>query len=115
MGKRRFILGTYLLAAYLCFVLSASCFIHTHRFEWGTVTHSHPFPMGGHTHSQASCQLISYLDLAVSEPASEPFAAELPSCLAESCDTPEPHDAGCGMPHRTLRAPPATAHATVYA
>ncbi|MDR1880026.1 MAG: hypothetical protein LBQ78_03760 [Tannerellaceae bacterium] len=55
-----------LVALFLSYYLSATCFYHTHYFTWGVVTHSHLyFPVDknavDHTHTQKQCQVISYL------------------------------------------------------
>lgn len=74
MKRERLIYGAIVLAAYLCWMLSATCFIHTHKYSWGRVTHSHPYADSHHTHSQSACQLIDYLDGAVAEKASDSVA-----------------------------------------
>jgi hypothetical protein len=67
MGKKYANMVKCLLAAlFLSYYLSATCFVHTHRFSWGTVTHSHlMFPFGdgatGHSHSQAQCFTMAVL------------------------------------------------------
>jgi hypothetical protein len=55
-----------LAALFLSYYLSATCFVHTHRFSWGAVTHSHlmkPFgdKAAGHSHTQSQCATIALL------------------------------------------------------
>ncbi len=71
MKRSRVIYGAVMLAAYLCWMLSSICFVHTHNYSWGKVTHSHPYSDSHHTHSQSACQLIDYLDGAVAEKAAD--------------------------------------------
>ena len=59
--------GTWMLIMlFLSYYVSISTFYHTHHFNWGTVTHSHPYvPFGqgsaNHTHTPIQCQTISVL------------------------------------------------------
>jgi hypothetical protein len=57
-----------LLVLYVFYFTSSTLFIHTHFFNWGTVTHSHLyFPFGSdkdvpnHTHTAAQCNFINYI------------------------------------------------------
>ena len=69
MGMKRTLVktGTWILVVlFLSYYVSATMFYHTHYFNWGTVTHSHPyFPFdkdsANHTHTPAQCQVISFL------------------------------------------------------
>lgn len=46
---------------------SSTFFVHTHHFDWGTVTHSHPYlpANAGHMHSAESCETIKNLSNAI--------------------------------------------------
>ncbi|MEG2555913.1 MAG: hypothetical protein RSA53_07465, partial [Odoribacter sp.] len=56
------ILKFLLLALFLSYYCESTLFVHTHVFDWGTVTHSHPYlPNSGHTHTAGQCQSISFL------------------------------------------------------
>lgn len=60
--RTRQLFNYLLLALYICYYSESNFFFHTHTFEWGTVTHSHPYiPSGGHTHSQTQCLAIASL------------------------------------------------------
>lgn len=74
MKRGRIIYGAIMLAAYLCWMLSATCFVHTHTYSWGKVTHSHPYSDSHHSHSKSACQLIGWLDGAVAEKAADSVA-----------------------------------------
>ena len=55
-----------LVILFLSYYISTVAFYHTHYFNWGTVTHSHPyFPFdkdsANHTHTPIECQTISLL------------------------------------------------------
>jgi len=55
-----------LVILFLNYYISSTMFYHTHHFNWGTVTHSHPYlPFGktttNHTHTPFQCQTISVL------------------------------------------------------
>lgn len=78
-----------MLAAYLCWMLSATCFVHTHNYSWGKVTHSHPYSDSRHTHSQSACQLIGYLDWAVAEKAADTIAVAVDFVVLGKVDRPD--------------------------
>lgn len=63
MGRFKHILGILFVTLYLCHYTANNFFIHTHHFNWGTVTHSHPYlPAEGsseHQHSAAQLHFIS--------------------------------------------------------
>ncbi|MEG0519394.1 MAG: hypothetical protein RR555_11115 [Bacteroidales bacterium] len=60
--RKRQLFNYLLLALYICYYSESNFFFHTHTFDWGTVTHSHPYiPSGGHTHSQTQCLVIASL------------------------------------------------------
>lgn len=43
----------------MSYYASSTMFVHTHNFEWGKVTHSHPcIPQSGHSHSAAACSVV---------------------------------------------------------
>lgn len=66
MRDRLLCMSRVLLAAlFMSYYAGATLFTHTHSFEGGSVTHSHPYvPSGNHTHSAASIHLINTLTLA---------------------------------------------------
>lgn len=95
-----------MLAAYLCWMLSATCFVHTHDFSWGKVTHSHPYSDSHHTHSQGACSLIDYLDGAAAESAADAVSPVVDSAVSDAvclADVPAADSFSCV---RSLRAPP---------
>lgn len=56
------ILRFAVVALFLSYYGGATLFTHTHSFEWGEVTHSHPYmPSGAHSHTAAGVQLIHSL------------------------------------------------------
>lgn len=56
------ILRIAVAALFLSYYSGSMLFTHTHSFEWGHVTHSHPYmPGAGHSHTAAGCQLIEHL------------------------------------------------------
>lgn len=58
--RTRQILKYLLLALYICYYSESNFFFHTHKFDWGTVTHSHAhIPYGTHSHTQAQCLTIA--------------------------------------------------------
>ena len=55
-----------LVILFLSYYISTTMFYHTHDFNWGTVTHSHPYlpsnsEAPSHTHTPVQCQTISFL------------------------------------------------------
>ncbi|MDR3194812.1 MAG: hypothetical protein LBT76_05930 [Tannerella sp.] len=55
-----------LVALFMSYHISSTCFYHTHHYSWGTVTHSHlysPFSEhpAQHNHSQIQCLTIQIL------------------------------------------------------
>ncbi|MEG1644675.1 MAG: hypothetical protein RR279_02405 [Alistipes sp.] len=57
------ILNCLLIALFVSYYAESTLFIHSHTFEWGTVTHSHPYlPGGGHSHTAGACQTIHSLN-----------------------------------------------------
>jgi hypothetical protein len=61
MVKRKKILSLLLLALFVSYYANTTFFIHTHKFDWGEVTHSHPYTSGTHSHSIYTLQLIDNL------------------------------------------------------
>jgi hypothetical protein len=68
MIKMRKKINCLLLVLYVLYFTSSTLFIHTHFFNWGTVTHSHlyfPFDsdkdVPNHTHTAAQCEFINYI------------------------------------------------------
>lgn len=60
--KTRAILRIALAAIFISYYAGATLFPHTHTYEWGKVTHSHPYlPSGGHAHSTVGLQLLDQL------------------------------------------------------
>lgn len=56
------ILRIAVAALFLSYYSGSMLFTHTHSFEWGRVTHSHPYmPGAAHSHTAAGCQLIEHL------------------------------------------------------
>lgn len=56
------ILKYLLVALFVSYYCESTFFLHTHNFDWGTVTHSHPYmPTGSHSHTSAQCQTIESL------------------------------------------------------
>lgn len=106
MKRSRVIYGTIMLAAYLCWMLSATCFVHTHNYSWGKVTHSHPYSDSRHTHSQSACQLIGYLDWAVAEKAADTVAVAVGFVVLGKVDRPDIRVVDASVCARSLRAPP---------
>ncbi len=95
-----------MLAAYLCWMLSATCFVHTHSYSWGKVTHSHPYSDSHHTHSQSACSLIDYLDGAVAEKAADSVAVAVGSVVSGVICRADVVVADSFSCVRSLRAPP---------
>ncbi|MEF9932429.1 MAG: hypothetical protein RSC28_00540 [Bacteroidales bacterium] len=57
------ILQYLLLALFVSYYCESTLFIHTHNFNWGKVTHSHPYlPNSSHSHSEAQCLTIASLN-----------------------------------------------------
>lgn len=54
------ILAIIVASLFMSYYASVTMFVHTHFFEWGTITHSHP-ASNGHSHSSDSYRLISHL------------------------------------------------------
>ena len=55
-----------LVMLFLSYYISSTMLYHTHDFEWGTVTHSHPYlpfdsDASNHSHTLVQCQAISFL------------------------------------------------------
>lgn len=72
----RKIAGIFLVALFVSYYCECTLFVHTHYFQWGKVTHSHPFlpSAGGHSHTEAECQTIASLsDIAVTSSAGAGF------------------------------------------
>lgn len=63
MKQRAFNILKYLLVTlFVSYYCQSTLFVHTHDFEWGQVTHSHPYmPSGSHSHSWAQCQTLDAL------------------------------------------------------
>lgn len=106
MKRGGIIYGAIMLAAYLCWMLSATCFVHTHNYSWGKVTHSHPYSDSRHTHSQSACQLIGWLDAAVAEKAADSVAAAVESVVVGEVCRAEIRTAESSVRVCPLRAPP---------
>lgn len=106
MKRSRVIYGTIMLAVYLCWMLSATCFVHTHDYSWGKVTHSHPYSDSRHTHTQSACQLIDYLDWAVAEKAADTVAVAVGFVVLGKVDRPDIRVVDASVCARSLRAPP---------
>lgn len=106
MKRSRVIYGTIMLAAYLCWMLSATCFVHTHTYSWGKVTHSHPYSDSRHTHSQSACQLIGYLDGAVAEKAADTVAVAVDFVVLGKIGRSDIRTVDASVCARSLRAPP---------
>lgn len=51
-----------LLTLFVGKLVSDTLLTHTHTYEWGTVTHSHPYSQKGHTHSTDDLVLIANLN-----------------------------------------------------
>lgn len=95
-----------MLAAYLCWMLSSVCFVHTHDFAWGRITHSHPYSDSHHTHSQSACSLIDYLDGAVAESAADVVAVAADFVVSGVICPADVAVADSFAGVRSLRAPP---------
>lgn len=54
------ILSILVVSLFVSYYASVTMFVHTHFFEWGTITHSHPASTG-HSHSTDSYLLIDSL------------------------------------------------------
>lgn len=106
MKRSRVIYGTMMLAAYLCWMLSATCFVHTHTYSWGKVTHSHPYSDSRHTHSQSACQLIGYLDGAVAEKTADTVAVAVDFVVLGKIGRSDIRTVDASVCARSLRAPP---------
>lgn len=53
-----------IVALFLSYYGGVSLFSHTHSYQWGDVTHSHPYlPSTQHSHTAAGCYLIDNLSL----------------------------------------------------
>lgn len=52
-----------LMALFVSYYCGSTLFVHTHTFDWGTITHSHPYMPtgGGHSHTAAECVTIASL------------------------------------------------------
>ena len=61
MDKIKKIVSLFLLALFVSYYVSTNFFIHTHSYDYGTITHSHPYTSGTHTHSSSAFQLINNL------------------------------------------------------
>ncbi|MDE6271370.1 MAG: hypothetical protein K2M12_11060 [Muribaculaceae bacterium] len=61
MSRTRRVLATFLVVLFATYYCETTLFVHTHRFMWGDVTHSHPYAKAEHNHSQAECIFISAL------------------------------------------------------
>lgn len=61
MSRAKRIMAAFLVVLFATYYCESTLFVHTHRFLWGDVTHSHPFAQGEHSHSQAECIFISTL------------------------------------------------------
>lgn len=60
--KVQLILRVLVVALFLSYYCGATLFSHTHNYNWGDVTHSHPYlPSANHTHTTAGCFLIDVL------------------------------------------------------
>lgn len=53
-------LRVVVLLLFMSYYANSSLFLHTHYFECGAVTHSHPYSQAtSHSHSYADCHLLS--------------------------------------------------------
>ena len=58
MKKVRYI-SLLLLTLFVGKLVSDSVLTHTHTYEWGAVTHSHPYSQKGHNHSTNELVVIA--------------------------------------------------------
>lgn len=58
VGKTHKIIAGAFVFLYLAFFTNNTVFMHTHRSQSGTVTHSHPYKSPSHTHSTDEFQII---------------------------------------------------------
>lgn len=57
------ILRYAVIAIFVSYYAESTLFFHSHTFEWGTVTHSHPYmPGSAHSHSSSECETIHSLN-----------------------------------------------------
>ena len=62
--RRYHCLKTLFVLLYIAFYASNTLFLHTHKFVYGTVTHSHPYStdangLPNHSHNSTELQFIS--------------------------------------------------------
>lgn len=108
-NRRHKYVAWLLVLLFAVFYGESTLFVHTHSYEWGTVTHSHPFmPSSSHQHTQNECQAIDMLSAFVVD-----SLPELPviACLLTAISVVF---AGLSLGYRnhrtasvTLRGPPA--------
>lgn len=62
MKFKRVAIHILAVVLFLSYYGGSTLFNHTHHYDWGDVTHSHPYaPSSSHTHSTASLFTISVL------------------------------------------------------
>ena len=61
MKKAKYI-SLLLLTLFVGKLVSDTVLIHTHTYEWGAVTHSHPYSQKGHNHSTNELMAISIVN-----------------------------------------------------
>ena len=59
-----------MVVLFMSYYFSTTLFYHTHHFQWGTVTHSHPYipfegGMPSHSHTAEQCATIGLLSAIV--------------------------------------------------
>ena len=61
MHKTKKAVSVLLVALFTSYYVSSYFFYHTHVYEWGIVTHSHPYSSSSHSHTANTLQLINCL------------------------------------------------------